>query len=216
MKIIVLSIVFALFSGILFAQKPEKTRTDVVNGKKSGEFVKGKKAAYKLKMNYFNTYGELKNINIPDSLWRGSSEDGKLAPEKIGEKISEIVCKCIKPEELRLPREWEDRLDVSFILSEDFKIEKIIFGFSVGFSESDMEKCFWINLPVDRYYEMEKKIMKIKPIFDEKEKAKIREMDFEHGAFYSVTIFYENVCRFWKIEVKNEAEEELLKLIRGE
>ena len=58
--------------------------------------------------------------------------------------------------------------------------------------------------------------MKIKPIFDEKEKAKIREMDFEHGAFYSVTIFYENVCRFWKIEVKNEAEEELLKLIRGE
>lgn len=182
MKYFILSIVFMLFFKVVFSQNREETRNDIVKDKKSGEIVRGKNVAYKVVKGY--VYSEITNVVITDSVRRFDRFDWLHVPKKMREQIEEIVFKHIKPEDLRLPC-MGDWLLVNFILNEDLKIEKISFG--VQHNEGD----FWINLPVDRYHEIEKEMMKLVPVIEEKDKKLIREMDFKNGAFCTLKITYD-------------------------
>lgn len=185
MKHSILLFVFVFFSSILFSQNQEETRIDIVKGKKSGEIVRGKNVAYKIVKGY--VYSEITNVVIPDSIRRFDSFDGKPVSNKMREQIEKIVLKHIKPEDLRFPCMDPDWFFIGFILNKDLKIEKISFG--LQHNEGD----FWINLPVDRYYEMEKEMMKMKLVLSEEDKARTKKMDFENGAFYCIIISYKSL-----------------------
>ena len=182
MKHSILLFVFVFFFSILFSQNQEGTQSDIVKGKKSGEIVKGKNVAYKIVKG--DVYYEIKNTIIPDSLRRFDSYDGELGPKKLREQIEQIVYKHIKAEDLRFPYFEHDNLWVCFILNKHLKIEKLTFLLPHDGVD------FWINLPVDRFYEMEKEMMEMEPILSEQDKEGMKEMDFENGAFYSAIIPY--------------------------
>lgn len=206
---IVIAICFTVFYGGDFLQDQEKVRERIVTGKNSGDTIRGKNAIYKLQKIDKYKYCRMRNANILDSTWFGDRV-GKYISTQNGKKIKETVCKCIKPENIVLPQKSVDVIYLGFTLNEDYKIERVTFGFGWG----DLSE-FWVYLPVDCYCEIERELMKLELSFDEKEKREIREMDVERGEYYFFMMHNQDVCDFWNVEVKDEMKQDLLEEGKG-
>ena len=172
-------------------------------GKRSGDVIKGKNAAYKIKR-ISKCYCMIRNVNIADTVYFGESEELNFVSKKNEEKIKEVVSKSIQPENIPLPQRWWDSLFLCFTLNEDFNIENVTFGFGV----KEYSSVFWCHLPVDCYHAIEEALMKLELSFDEKEKEVIRGLDFEHGACCCCFIGNEDVCKYWNIEMRKLTKED--------
>ena len=174
MKKIVLSFVLVLTYGILFAQNNGETRSDIVKDKETGDIVRGKQVAYQVtredkifrfddkvfELGPRDRFYEIKNVNLPDTLLHSNSPQGAPLTNRMRNQIREVVLEQFKPEDsasLLSIAETEKSYKlctICFVLDENFKIKNITFFIS---GQSD----FWMNLPVDYFFRMEKAVMEM-------------------------------------------------------
>jgi|GEM_PF-3239742 hypothetical protein len=177
---------FLLLSGMLFSQQRQDIRHDIVKGKKTGEIVKGKKVAYGVWAAKEWGY-EIKNVEIQDTIWREhptARKNGVPVLKRMRRQIDGIVLKHFKLKECFFPyEEIPGTLGIGFIVNKNLRVEKITFAMST-------EENFWINLPVDRFYKIEKEILeKVRMTGDEWDDNG-KYWDFENTHYYMYSISY--------------------------
>ena len=144
-------------------------RDDVFRGKNVGDVVKGKNAAYKVVDEaYFNYFILMRNVNARDTV---RPEGADLFSDRVSDLLNKIVYEQLTSGELsRFEKLYKDTVSytpaggllIYCFLDEDFNVREVNFAFL-------RESTFWLDLPVDRFYEMEKRLKKIKLTPEERE-----------------------------------------------
>ena len=149
-------------------------RDDVFRGKNVGDVVKGKNAAYRIVDKYLNYFVLVRNVNDRDTVQR---EEEVFLSERVDSLMDVIVYEQLTPKELSRFMKRSKRvvapsgaLIIYCLMDEDFKVKEVIFSFG-------NDSSFWLDLPVDRFYEIEKRLKELQLTPAERENLDLTKND---------------------------------------